>query len=103
MKRLAVLAFAAWALSGCASEPMVMNLPPREGLPQDNVPRMPPRGPPSPSTGAREMSVRELQSQLGMNRAADDLGFAHSNFDGCRMGVKDAGGNCGSRFLSVVH
>jgi hypothetical protein len=98
MKRLAVLAFAAAILSGCASEPMSMKLPAPDGLPQDNMPRTLP-----PQTSVREMSVHELQAQLGLNRSADDLGFAHSNFDGCRMGVKDEGRNCGTRFFSVVH
>jgi hypothetical protein len=51
----------------------------------------------------REMSLRDLQSQLGMNRSADDLGFADTDYDGCRIGVRGDNGQCGRRFLSVVN
>lgn len=99
MKRILFVSFAAWFLSGCATDPMVMNLPPPDGLPREALP--PPQVYTPQST--KQISVQELQTQLGLNRSTDDLGFADKNFDGCRVGYKGEGENCGSRYLSVVH
>lgn len=100
MRRLALMAFTAFLLSGCATESVVMTLPPPDGSTPE------PTG--SRSKGAHSrpvdsLSLHELQTQLSMNRPPDDLGYAEKNFDGCHVGFKNDQGVCGRRFLSVLN
>jgi hypothetical protein len=99
-KRLICLSFVAGVLSGCASDPTVMQLPPPDGLqPVSPIPRPQVHVAPTP---ARTYNLRELQTQLGMNRALQDVGFADKEFDGCQTAYQGDAGQCGNRVLTVV-
>ena len=45
----------------------------------------------------------QLQSRLGLDRPARDLGLVEKTFDGCRIGIKGDSGKCGTRVLSVIN
>src|SRR5438445_814161 len=100
MIRQSLAGLALGMLCGCATESMVMKLPPPDGMPQETS-SLPLPVPESPTL--QQMSVTELQTQLGLNRSAQDLGFDERGFDGCRIGVKGEVGSCSQRYLSVVH
>lgn len=48
----------------------------------------------------RAVPVFQIQNELGMNRSAQDLGFAEKLFNACNYGIPGAG--C-ERMLNVVH
>ena len=49
----------------------------------------------------KSVGVLQIQSQLGMNRAADDLGFTEKLFNPCNFGIP--GEACNQQILNVVH
>jgi hypothetical protein len=57
--------------------------------------------PPSPS-GTPNAPQVDLVSALGMQRDADDLGFAEQAFDPCQYGLAQEGA-CRQRYFTVVH
>ena len=98
MKQLIVL-FGILLLCACATEPEVMQLPPPEGLPQPQVTP----NPPAAKAAKREFHIEELQSQLGMSRQTEDLGFDERSFNDCDYGLHEDNGQCNRKYLSVVH
>jgi hypothetical protein len=72
-------------LSGCASR-----------APHGDGQRAPAKSPPN-------TDLLQLQSALGMDRAATELGLSEKIFDSCHTRVKDGTARCGNRYLSVVN
>ena len=99
MKCIVVLAVSLFVCA-CASSPELMRLPPPEGLPQD---RVEPRPHATVSPVDRRLNLAQLQSQLGLDRSPQSLGFDEKGFDGCKWGIREDSGQCGRRYLSVVH
>jgi hypothetical protein len=99
MKRLLV-GILSLLLVACASEPETMQLPPPEGLPQEQMPPVPVQPTQEQQPG---LNISDLQSRLGLVQDSQDLGFNERSFDGCQIGVRGDHAPCGRRFLSVVH
>ena len=81
-------------LTGCSSVPTTDDA--REGWDfSPETPKSKRSQPPRPGA-----AIGGLQSQLGMNRAPSDLGFAERSFNPCVYGLSTS---CESQYLSVVH
>ncbi len=87
--RLALLIFSILLLSACTTTSRDVMV--------DYVP------PPTPEeiSAKKSVGVLQIQSQLGMNRAPADLGFAEKLFNPCTYGIPGEG--CEQRVMNVVH
>lgn len=61
----------------------------------------PPMTPMEPVSIPAANPMTKLESQLGMNRASDDLGFAEKRFNPCELGLSSTS-QCGTNYLTVV-